>query len=64
MPEPKIIANDWVQLLELLNKVWDLGLLEIQLVRTNHKSESGFGGSTVLVGWCGQEVSFNTTGGV
>ena len=45
----------------LLNKVWDLGLLEIQLVRTNHKSESGFGGSTVLVGWCGQEVSFNTT---
>ena len=24
-PEPKIIANDWVQLLELLNKVWDLG---------------------------------------
>ena len=26
-PEPKIIANDWVQLRELLNKVWDLGLL-------------------------------------
>ena len=34
-PEPKIIANDWVQLLELLNKVWDLGLLEILLMRTN-----------------------------
>ena len=26
-PEPKFIANDWVQLRELLNQVWDLGLL-------------------------------------
>ena len=35
---------------ELLNKVSRLSLLEILLVRTNHKSGSGFGGATVLVG--------------
>ena len=39
---------------ELLNKVYDLGLLEILLMRTNHICLFGFGGSTVLVasrGW-------------
>jgi hypothetical protein len=34
--EPKFIANDWVQLLELLNKVWVLGV------------EFAFG----VFGWC------------
>ena len=29
----------------------------------NHKSGSGFCGATVLVGWRGQDVSFNTTVG-
>ena len=33
------------------------------LVRTNHKSGSGFGGSTVQVALIGQEVSFLTTEG-
>ena len=33
-PEPKIIANDWVQLLELLNKVCDLAnLIEVRFSR-------------------------------
>ena len=46
---------------ELLNRVCDLGLLEILLVRTNHKSGSGFGGATVQVVRSGDPVSFNTT---
>jgi hypothetical protein len=40
-----------VKLLELLNKVWDLGLLEILLVRRNCFGRFGFGGSTVLLGF-------------
>jgi hypothetical protein len=47
-------------LLELLNKVCDLGLLEILLMRTNHICLFGFGGATVQVGWGGCVVSFNT----
>ena len=61
-------ANDWVQLRELLNKVWDLGLLllvVVWVVRINHICGFGLGGLTVLLVWCGDQVSFNTTvGGV
>ena len=54
-------------LLELLNKVWDLGLsLLVGCSGGAYQSLSrfGFGGSTVLVGRIGFEVSFNTTFGV
>ena len=40
-PEPKIIANDWVQLLELLNKVWDLGLVKAFLKKKNQLVAKG-----------------------
>ena len=33
-------------------------------MRTNRRVRFGFCGSTVLVGWRGQEVSFNTTVGL
>jgi hypothetical protein len=49
--------------LELLNKVSRLSLLEILLVRTNHKSGSGFDGATVMSVSSGNQVSFNTTFG-
>ena len=40
----KIIANDWVQLRELLNKVWDLGLvLLIGCSGGAHKSQERVG---------------------
>ena len=66
-PEPKIIANDWVQLLELLNKVWDLAdLIKARFSRGYAK--------TVVLSWvqrgsraCGfsvvLQVSFYTTEG-
>ena len=53
-----------MKLLELLNKVWDLGLLEILLMRRNCGGRFDFGGLTVLVARCGDQVSFNTTVGV
>ena len=58
------LANDWVQLLELLNKVCDLGLLllvVVWVVRKNHIGGFGFGGATVLLACRGRQVSFNTT---
>ena len=42
-------VNDWALLLELLNKVCDLGLLEILLVRMNCCFRFGFSGFTVQV---------------
>jgi hypothetical protein len=57
------MANDWVQLLELLNKFWDLGSLEILQMRRNCCVKFVFGGLTVLVARSGDQVSFNTTVG-
>jgi hypothetical protein len=62
-------ANDWVQLLELLNKVWDLAnwvcLLGVGAVRMNCCLRFGFGGVSVLVGkLLGYQVSCYTTVGV
>jgi hypothetical protein len=62
-------ANDWVQLLELQNKVCDLGFslrVVVWAVRMNCCGGFGFGGGAVLVGSSGDPVSFNTTvlGGV
>ena len=58
-------ANDWVVLLELLNKVSRLGLLEMLLMRTNHICGFSFSAGFVLSASGGHQVSFNTTvGGV
>ena len=54
------------RLLELLNKVCDLGLLllvVVWVVRKNHIGGSGFGGATVLVASRGDQVSCYTTVG-
>ena len=56
-------VNDWALLLELLNKVCDLGLLEILLVGMNCCLRFGFGGSTVLVVSRGDQMSCYTTEG-
>ena len=56
-------ANDWVQLLELLNRVWDLGLLEILQMRRNCCVKFDFGGAIVLLACRGDQVSFTTAGG-
>ena len=58
-----VLRNDWKGLLELLNKVSRLSLLEILLVRTNHKSRFVFNVVTVLLASSGYQVSCNTTGG-
>jgi hypothetical protein len=55
------IANDWVQLLEPLNRVCHHSQLEILLMRRNRCVRFGFGGITVLVASSGHPVSFNTT---
>jgi hypothetical protein len=53
-------------LLELLNKVCDLGLVllvVVWVVRKNHIGGFGFGGATVLLASRGDQVSFKTTVG-
>ena len=65
-PEPEIVANDWVQLLELLNKVWDLGLVLLPsylVVRTICCDRFGFCWLTVQSAFRGRQVSFYTTVG-
>ena len=50
---------------ELLNKVWGLeGFHSFLALRINRRARLGFGGSTVLVGRSGNQVSLNTTVGV
>ena len=59
------LKRSMLRLLELLNKVWGLEgcPLKGQTMRKNRSVRFGFGGSTVLSAWFGDQVSFNTTVG-
>ena len=52
-------------MLELLNKVCELAnwfcLQGVRVVRANRRDGFGLGGTTVLVGWGGHQVSFYKT---
>ena len=61
----KVVSQrTFVRFSELLNQVWGLeGCLQNSPLRTNRYVRFGFGGSTVLLGWGEDQVSFNTTVG-
>ena len=51
-----------IRFTELLNKVWGLeGFHSFLALRMNRRARLGFGGSTLLVGSSGDQVSFYTT---